>query len=246
VKTKRPQPCKVSQLDSEAHRQQERRSFYLRKMKGLCFKCLGRDHKVASCHDPTRYWRCRQFGHTSAECHPSSSLRHSISHPFLNLRDVSAPSQIIEDVGDVVDDNLLFRYSTSSTSYERRLDLMLLEALLMNQRYDIEGGSSTPPSTDSTPQVIRHHASTEDILTPVVLRSKAEQLIGQELIKVLSGNKQLTVAPVSSHSQQFTSSVKKSIVVRSVDARTFYHHHRVKIKSRKPVVKMVCDILIKK
>jgi hypothetical protein len=157
----------VPQLDSEAHQ-----SLYLRKMKGLCFNYLDRDHKVASCHDPTRCLRCCRFGYTSVECHPSSSLQPPISRPYLNPRDVLAPPQIVEDVGAVVDDNLLFGYNTSLTSYERRLDPMLLEALHMNQRCDIEEGSSTPPSTDSTPQVARHHASTEDIPTQWCLEVK--------------------------------------------------------------------------
>jgi hypothetical protein len=145
----------------------------------------------------------------------------------------------------MVDGNLLFGYSTSSMTYKRRLDPMLLKALLMNQRCDIEGGASTPPSTDSTPQVARHDASTEDIPSPVVLRSEGEQLVGQELIKALSDYKQLMVTPVSPHTQQFTSLVKKSIVVHPV-ARTLHHHQRAKIKSWKPLVKIVGDMLIKK
>jgi hypothetical protein len=40
VNTKCPRLSKVPQLESEAHRLQERRSLYLRKMKGLCFNCL--------------------------------------------------------------------------------------------------------------------------------------------------------------------------------------------------------------
>jgi hypothetical protein len=40
LNTKCPRLSKVPQLESEAHRLQERRSLYLRKMKGLCFNCL--------------------------------------------------------------------------------------------------------------------------------------------------------------------------------------------------------------
>jgi hypothetical protein len=145
----------MPQLDSEAHRQQERRSLYLRKMKGLCFNCLGRNHKIASCCDPTRCWRCR----------PSSFMQPPNNRLCLNLRDVLAPPRNARDVGAMVDDSLLFGYSTSSTTYERRFNPMLLKALLMNQRRGIEGGSSTPPSTDLTLQVTRHHTSTGDILT---------------------------------------------------------------------------------
>jgi hypothetical protein len=73
---------------------------------------------------------------------------------------------------------LLFGHNTSSTTYERKLDPMLLVALLMNQRCDIDGGSSTPPSIDSSPQVISHLSSTEDILTLMLIRSEVEQLVG--------------------------------------------------------------------
>jgi hypothetical protein len=145
----------------------------------------------------------------------------------------------------MVDDILLFRYSTSLTTYEGRLDLMLLKALLMNQRCDIEG-VSTPPTTNSTPQVARNHTSTEDIPTPVLLRSEVEQLVEQELIKSMSDYKQLTVAPISPYTQQFTSYVKKSVVVRPVYARSFHRHQRTKIKSWKTIVKVVCDILTNK
>jgi hypothetical protein len=79
----------------------------------------------------------------------------------------------------MVDEMLLFGHNTLSTIYERKLDPMLLEALLMNQRHDIDGGSSTPPSIDSTPQVISHLSSTEDIPTLMLIRSEAKQLVGQ-------------------------------------------------------------------
>jgi hypothetical protein len=58
MKTKHLRQCTVPQLNSEAHRQQERRLLYLRKMKGMCFNYFAHYHKVASCHGPTR------FGHT--------------------------------------------------------------------------------------------------------------------------------------------------------------------------------------
>jgi hypothetical protein len=170
-------------------------------MKGLCFNSLTQDHKVASCRDPIRCWCYHGFGHTSTECHPSSSVQPPNTRFCLNLGDVLAPPHIARDVGVVIDDNLLFGYNTSSATYERRSDLMLLKALLVNQRCDIEGGSSTPPSTDLTMQVAIHHTSMEDISTPVLRRNEAEQLAGQELIKTLSNYKQLTVRPLSPHTQ---------------------------------------------
>jgi hypothetical protein len=213
VKMKRPHPCIAPQPGCEAHRQQERRSLYLRKMKGLYFKCLSQNHKVASCRDPTKCWCCRRFGHTSTECIPSSSAQPS------NLGDASTPPHIVRDDNALVDDNLLFGHSTTSTTYERMMDPMLLEARLMDQRRDTEGGSSTPLSTDSIPRVVNHHPSTKDIPTPMLLRSEAEQLIGHELINVLDDFKQLMVAPLPPHVQQFTSSVKKARMERLMDNR---------------------------
>jgi hypothetical protein len=58
-----------------------------------------------------------------------------------------APPHIARDVSVMVDNNLLFGHSILSTTYERMMDSMLFEALLMNQRHDMEGYSSTPPST---------------------------------------------------------------------------------------------------
>jgi hypothetical protein len=54
-----------------------------------------------------------------------------------------------------------------------------------HQRHDIDRGS-TPPSIDSSPQVISYHSSTEDTPTPMLIRSEIDQMVGQELIKPLS------------------------------------------------------------
>jgi hypothetical protein len=113
----------------------------------------------------------------------------------------SALPHIVRDVDAMVDDNLLFRHSTPSTTYERMMDPMLLEALLMNQRRDMEEDSSILPSADSTPHVINHHPSPEDISTSALPRSEAEQLVCQELIKALRDFKQLMVAPSTPYSQ---------------------------------------------
>jgi hypothetical protein len=158
---------------------------YLRKMKGQCINCLARDHNVASCRDPTRCWHCRRFGHTSRECLSSNSVQLLNSRPYLIPGAASSPPHIARDVDAMVDDSLLIEHSTPSTTYERMMDLMLLEAHLMNQRPDMEGDSSIPPLANLTPHVINHHHSTEDILTPALSRSEAEQLVGHELIKAL-------------------------------------------------------------
>jgi hypothetical protein len=83
----------------------------------------------------------------------------------------------------------MLQHNTTSTTYERMMDLILLEARLMDQRRDTEGGSSTPLSTDSNPCVVNHHPSMKDIPTPMLLKSKAEQLVGHELFKALGNSK---------------------------------------------------------
>jgi hypothetical protein len=54
------------------------------------------------------------------------------------------------------------------------------------------GGGSSPPSLTATPQcLVIHHLPPEEIQTPELLRSEAEQLVGQELIKALANFKQM-------------------------------------------------------
>jgi hypothetical protein len=146
----------------------------------------------------------------------------------------------------MVDDSILFGHNTSSTTYERMMDPMLLDAGLTDLRCDTKGGSSTPLSSISTLSVVNHHPFIEVITILMLLRSEAEQRVGYELIKALGDFKQLTVPPLSPHTQLITSSVEKSTLNRLVDNRSFSHHQRIKIKSQKPVVKIVCDMLIKK
>jgi hypothetical protein len=78
----------------------------------------------------------------------------------------------------IVDNNLVMR-SPSLAPCERMEDPMLLEAIL-NQRIDIEGRTSTTQCDVSC------LLPTEEIHSPVLLRSETEQLVGQELIKALS------------------------------------------------------------
>jgi hypothetical protein len=80
----------------------------------------------------------------------------------------------------------------------------------------------------------------------VVLRSEAKQLVGQDLIKALSDFKQMAVAPLSPHTQEFNSYVKKPIVEHPVDTRHFCRYHRTNLKCQRPVIKVVCDMLIRK
>lgn len=45
-----------------------RRATFIDKMRGRCYNCLGRDHKIAHCRDPTKCWVCLHSGHTSSSC----------------------------------------------------------------------------------------------------------------------------------------------------------------------------------
>jgi hypothetical protein len=85
----------------------------------------------------------------------------------------------------------------------------------------------------------------EDIQTPLMIRSEAEQSIGHHLIKALSIFKQNVVAPLSS--SNLHTSVRKEVV--SVSMRGNHRRSRkskFKIKTQKPVVKVTRDMLKKK
>jgi hypothetical protein len=133
----------------------------------------------------------------------------------------------------MVDDTLLSMHSPTETSCERSMDPMLLEALLIKQRPDKVVSASSPLC------VVNLHTPTGVIHSSMLLRSEAEKLIGQELIKALSDFKQLAVAPFSPINQQCNSSVKESFVEHPMDTRSVICHQRTKINCRKPVVKVV-------
>jgi hypothetical protein len=105
---------------------------------------------------------------------------------------------------------------------------------------------TSDPSTGSILRVVNHHPSTYDIPTLVLFRSEAEQVVEHELIKSLSDFKQVMVAPSPPHTQQFTSSVKKSIVERLIVTQNFSHHTRTKVNFQKSIVKIARDMLTKK
>jgi hypothetical protein len=138
------------------------------------------------------------------------------------------------------DDALLSMRSPPETACERSMDLMLLEALLIKQRPHKVGTASTPLCA------VNLHTPTGVIHSPMLLRSEAEKLIGQELIKALSDFKQLVIAPFSPNNQECNSSVKESFVEHPMDTRGVIGHRRTKINYRKPFVKVVRDMLTKK
>jgi hypothetical protein len=114
---------------------------------------------------------------------------------------------------------------------------MLIETLLIDQRPDAEQGISTPSCTAS------RHPSAKEIHSPVTLRSEAEQLVGQELIKVLSNFKQLAVASSPLKTQQATLLVNVSDVECLLGTQSLSHHQKIKLNCQKPVVKVVQYIL---
>jgi hypothetical protein len=138
----------------------------------------------------------------------------------------------------MVDDALLSMHSPLETSCERLMDPMLLEALLIIQRHDKVGSTSTPPC------VVNLHTPTGVIHSSMLLRSEAEKLIEQELIKALI--KQLAVALFSPNNQQCNASMNESFVEHPMDTWSVIRHRRTKINCRKPVVKVVQDMLTNK
>jgi hypothetical protein len=103
VRSKRSMSYATPQV-SETYRQQHRRSLYLKKMKGLYFNCLARDHMVAYYQNSTRCW---QFGHTSVKCLSSTSGLPSFSCCSHISEGVPAPPLFARHVDTLVDDNLL-------------------------------------------------------------------------------------------------------------------------------------------
>jgi hypothetical protein len=101
-------------------------------------------------------------------------------------------------------------------------DPMLLGPLLINQRLNKEGGTSTIQC------VVSCLPPTEEIHSLVFLRSEAEQLVGQELIKALSDFKQLAVAPLSPQAHQLYSHVKESNVEHLISTRVSIANERPK------------------
>jgi hypothetical protein len=185
-------------------------------MKGLSFNCLARDHKVTSCRDPIRFWRCRQFGHTSIDCLPSNFGQPPSSRSYHILGGDLTPPHSVRDDGGMVDVILFLKRGPPSPSCERLMDPMLLETYLMFKKQGIEGGASTPSC------VVRRHPSTEKKTRPLVLlRSNAEQLVGQELINALRDFKQLAVPPFSPQTHQSNSFVKESSVQCLVGTQVF-------------------------
>lgn len=60
--------------------QNTRCAHLLSKFKGLCFRCLARDHQAPVCCNPIKCWICCRCGHTSKVCPSRKSSSSSTSH----------------------------------------------------------------------------------------------------------------------------------------------------------------------
>jgi hypothetical protein len=61
----------------------------------------------------------------------------------------------------------------------------------MNQKSNARGNSSSPLSTTMSQHIVNLYLPAEEIQTPMLIRSEAEQLVGHDLIKALSNFKQM-------------------------------------------------------
>jgi hypothetical protein len=111
-------------------------------------------------------------------------------------------------------------------------DRMLLEASFMTPRLDAKGGTSTQCTVSCIPPF-------EEIHSPLLLKSEAEQLVGQELIKALSDFKHLLVAPLSPQAHQLSSFEKDSNVEHLVNTQSISSQRKTKLKGQKPSIQVV-------
>lgn len=100
-------------------------------------------------------------------------------------------------------------------------------------------GSSTTPSLASSPQVVNHQLSEEDIQSPVMPRSEGEQLIGHELIEALSSFKQSIKASSSPSTRQVTSLEKEAIMINPKGNQSRSPQRKIRLKTRKPDLKVI-------
>jgi hypothetical protein len=260
---------------SSRHLDPLRGAIYLSKVQGKCFNCLASDHHVAQCHNTTKCWVCQRSGHISYGCPSRRSVsctsRHRIPpssnptspSPSHNLADVSLldlllgamtppPIQLLEPAEDPMrleaelacchvlqaksgqDKVVLNDHSSFDVMAAKRQDApvpSLIESVKLEDR-DIQLSEVAQETF-------------EDIQTPLMIRSEAEQSIGHHLIKALGIFNQNVVAPLSS--SNLHTSVGKEVV--SVSMRGNHRRSRkskFKIKTQKPVVKVTRDMLTKK
>jgi hypothetical protein len=110
---------------------------------------------------------------------------------------------------------------------------------------NIESGSSTLLPTAMSPLVVDHHPSIEDVKTPVIFRGEAEQLLEFELIKAMSNFKHPLVAPSLLSTQQNNFLEKKAFEMHPEGNQSCSRQQKNKIKSQKPGVKLIQEMLSK-
>jgi hypothetical protein len=96
---------------------------------------------------------------------------------------------------------------------------MLLEAVLVTQHksMSIELPSPVTPLHANSTQTLGQ----QEDQTPLMVRSEAEQLVGQQLIKALSNFKHDMVYPLSPHILQNTSSEREIIIGNKIDTQRY-------------------------
>jgi hypothetical protein len=87
--------------------------------------------------------------------------------------------------------------------------------------------------------------SLQDIQSPMLFRSEAEQLCGHELLKALSNFKQSTVASLSPSIQQNKLLEKEGVGMHPEDNQSHSRQQNIKIKSRKSEFKVLRDMSTK-
>jgi hypothetical protein len=86
----------------------------------------------------------------------------------------------------------------------------------------------------------------EDFQTPLIFRSKKEQLVGYELIKALRISMLSLLSTLSSITHYESLLNNEALIVHPKDKQSRDRQRKPKIKSSKPSFKLVRDILIKK
>jgi hypothetical protein len=105
---------------------------------------------------------------------------------------------------------------------------------------------TNPPPTVMLPCLGNLPLPFENIQTPILFRSKDEQLVGHELIKALR-NLELSMIPhLSPSSHHESPSHNEALVVQSKGNQSYNRQRKLKIKSRKSGFKLVRDMLTMK
>jgi hypothetical protein len=131
----------------------------------------------------------------------------------------------------------------------RDLDLVVLPHDLAADFIGVQDlGANGCTTVASGPTVILGNLppSREDFQTPLIFRSKKEQLVGYELIKALRISMLSLLSTLSSITHYESLLNNEALIVHPKDKQSRDRQRKPKIKSSKPSFKLVRDILIKK